>query len=210
MNEYAKSYDNACSYSQGNGFDMDSVNHPESIERLQLLISELIDITANEFTTYSSRGFNPVMKFGSDCGNVHFSVTNFINKYYPDISANLVIGKVNYKNRCLFDFNREKSERWASGDKSDILDCHTWVNIGDNIILDCTIGTYLNTRCSLLKNQHIKHKRYGGIYYRSPLEELCMPISGANHRSPRAMKNLEYKPVLVGCAALECIAPKYP
>lgn len=206
MSEYEKAFIEACRYSEKNGFDIDSESHPKSISRLQDLLSKMIDIPADKLITYSLDGLNPVKAFGSDCGNVHYFVTNWINKYYPDISANIVIGQINYKNRCLFEFNQEKYKRWQSGDKEKNFDCHAWINIGSNIILDLTIGTYLNTRCSLLKNQNIKHKKYGGIFYRSPLHELIIPLSGVNHRQPREINRLDYKPVLVGCEAVKCIA----
>lgn len=163
------------------------------------LIEEISSLIYYDLKKYlNDRLNNPIMIYGSDCGNVHLALLKYIVSKYPSINVELTLGKVAIKNRVIFDFSREKFSSWSNSKPEGLLDAHVWITINDVYIIDCTIGTYLNTRCDINKDINIKNNFFGGIIFGKNTELEFMEIKNLNNLKPKYFCDLEYTPVIIG------------
>ncbi|KAB0317173.1 MULTISPECIES: hypothetical protein [Vibrio diabolicus subgroup] len=190
-------------FTREQGFAFDTTKRGSSLDDLETLVTELANILAGDvIPVYKMNGFHDVAtRFGGDCGNVHVAILSFIQKYYPSVNANLTVGEFVTDGESQFPFNQEKCLEWLKNGAPEILDCHTWITIDDNIILDCTVGTYVNTRLS-------DSKTFGGIVWGKMGELNVTRISNFEHKDPHDINGISYHPVILGMSAFSKFAPR--
>ena len=111
---YESLFEKAQSFTIEQNFTLDSPKISQNNESLPQLINEISAILVSEIPKYKKAGFDPIVRFGGDCGNIHFAILNFINKYYKNISANITVGEIKFSNEKSFDFNQAKCLEWLA------------------------------------------------------------------------------------------------
>ncbi|MEM6248426.1 hypothetical protein [Shewanella vaxholmensis] len=208
---YDQKFNVALEFSNSHGFSADSkVSNFEKI-RVEELVQELANIIPGFIGKYSSMGFKePIIRFGGDCGTVHFSIFQFIKQYYPDLPVNVTLGEVDYSTYTYFNFDKDKCEDWIENGSPEIFDCHTWLTVGDDLVIDVTIGTYVNTRIDSDKNSNIAKRIFGGIIFGEHGSFSHIPIIDFASKVPDKLDSLKYSPVVVGAESLHRLAPRQP
>ena len=172
---------------------------PANVERIP---EEIASMIPEILQTYANLGYTPLISFGGDCGNVHVSILKYIQKNYPNIPANLTIGEVNIGRAAYFKFTESKFIHWLK-EKPEILDCHTWITIGRDTILDATLPTYINTR---LDNT----QKIGGVLFGLHGKFEIANVPHMVNLSPCIRGGgIRYEPTAVGYAAFQAIAPPH-
>lgn len=198
---YSDEFLQAISYTRSKGFTPDTtVLSGGSMNAVRELLNELSEMIPKFIYEHPYEKYD-CEAYGGDCGNIHLSVVHFIQNYYPSLPVNLCTGSLSKGKRILFEFDEAKSDLWFNGNKSDLHDCHTWITLGPQIVLDLTIGTYLNTRLSLFKSYHKKKNIFGGLTILQDGDYLWLPFNGFSQKKPRGLTKLNYRPVLIGCQA---------
>lgn len=200
---FSESFKNAVCFTLDRNLNLDTERHSlnksyqlEDISRLTLEIGAGLQ---EQFSYYERQDYDPIVRFGGDCGNVHLLVLNFIQKNFPDLPANLTIGEVRFDTETRFSFSEEKFLGWREN-RPRLLDCHVWITVGNSAIVDATIGTYINNRI-------LKSTKLGGIFYGRPGQLTWNPIVRADNQMP-GTSSLEYLPVVLGREAFLSIVPK--
>ena len=159
---------------------------------------------------YKDKGFNPIERFSIECGNVYYFILDFIQKYYPSISANLTLGNISKEGIKILDLTQSKCLNWLkNGTLEESLRFHTWLTIGDNYIIDCTIGTFINIHISQNKRKNLKDDMYGGLIYGIEGNLDVLPFQQLNNNAPNDISNIQYIPIIMGREAFIALAPKY-
>jgi len=202
--DYFKSYrthfDRAVRYTKGQGFQLDSeIRDDDYLGQAQIIAEEIAKHIPDRLFQYQAIGLKALAAFGGDCGNTHYSILQFIQQYYPKVPANLTIGGIDLGASSSFDFSEQEFERWRTS-RPEIFDCHAWITIGNRIILDATIMTYVNTRlrqtCAVGGVLVGEHKHF----------ELHL-IPDTDNVSPALVRWPVYRPVAIGVRAFKDIAP---
>lgn len=208
-NDYKVNFLNAVKFTESKNFSLDSKTIT-SLDNTNLmeLIKEISELIPKELNTFGD-GNQAIINFGNNCGNVHFPIVSYIKEYHPNIMVNLTMGSVLADNEIGFDFNERVFCNWITGDKPKILDCHTWITINNNIILDFTIGTYLNTREVKNVLKETSCHAYGGVIYGNPsnLKHCKLPMKPS--MLPEKLSQLKYRPVVLGKLAFSAASPRY-
>lgn len=210
IDQYEDLFQKAQDFTVKNQFNLDSQTQSTCEGSVSQLISEISDILVNEIPKYQQQGFDPIVSFGGDCGNIHFAIINFIKQHYPNICANITVGGVLISNQPDFKFDQSKCIEWLQNGSPQVLDCHTWITINNNYILDCTIGTYINTRVDDNHAQNRKNNVYGGLIFGSEDELEHVAFKGLGAKTPQDYLNMKYSPVILGIEAFTALAPRQP
>lgn len=165
MPTYDQLFEESKKFTSHNNLTLDTIVEGQSKINLQNLIYDLTTLISDFTEKYKAYGFDPITRFGGDCGNVHFSVINFIKDNYPSIQANITIGDISIGNQTHFPFNQKKCLAWLKKGSPEIFDCHAWITINNDYILDCTIGTYINTRIDPECEKNKENNLYGGLIH---------------------------------------------
>ena len=204
---YQNKFSDALKFSESKQFNLDSnITSTFDNEGLISLVKEIADLIPNELKSFDS-GNGEIVNYGGGCGNTHPYIVSFIKQYHPKIMVNLTMGSVQTDNDVRFDFNQETFCDWISGNKPETLDCHTWITINDNIILDFTIGTYINTRVEKNILKDAKQHAYGGVIYGHPNNLKYLEIPSIHNQRPDNFTKLKYNPIVLGKAAFLKAAP---
>ncbi|WP_295751654.1 hypothetical protein [Undibacterium sp.] len=171
-------------------------------EKLKVIVEEIANLMHLPIQAFHNDGFNPIVKLGGECGNIHFFVLQHIKKFHSSVPVNLTIGEVRTEGNASFSFDENKFKAWLT-ERPEILDCHVWITIGREFIIDATIGTYLNTRAESIK-------KYGGILYGRPENLSYINIPKVENLKPRKMTRLEFRAVVLGEKAFKACAPAAP
>ncbi|WP_024668162.1 hypothetical protein [Pseudomonas syringae] len=185
-----------------------SQSQSQSQSHLQKLIDELTTLICDFTEKYNTHGFDPITRFGGDCGNVHFSVINFIKDNYPSIQANITIGDISIENQTHFPFNQKKCLAWLKKGSPKIFDCHAWITINNDYILDCTIGTYINTRIDPEREKNKENNLYGGLIHGQENHFKNIKFSNLDNKTPQNFNKIKYSPIIVGLQAFKKICPR--
>jgi hypothetical protein len=207
---YEQLFKEAQNFTDKNEFNLDSKNQSSCEASISQLINEISDILVKEIPKYRQYGFDPIVRFGGDCGNIHFAILGFIKQHYPSICANITVGGVLTSNKSDFKFDQNKCIEWLENGSPQVLDCHTWITINNNYILDCTIGTYINTRIDANHVQNKKDNLYGGLIFGSEDKLEHIAFKGLGEKTPLDYRNMKYSPVILGIEAFTALAPKQP
>lgn len=207
---YVNLFEKAKSFTAEQNFTLDSNSIRDCEESISQLITEISHILVNEIPKYLEHGFNPIVRFGGDCGNIHYAILNFIKNYYPTISANITIGEVSVSNQSGFEFDRAKCIAWLKNGSPHVLDCHTWITINNDYILDCTIGTYINTRIDPDSDTNKSENLFGGLIFGNVDNLQHIAFHGLSDKTPQDYLKLKYSPVILGLEALSALAPRQP
>jgi hypothetical protein len=197
---YKEAFELAVAFTNSKGFVLDS---DKGDVQYHALVEELAGALSEQNAQYKARGLDPLVAFGGDCGNVHVQVLKYIQKYYPYTDANLVMGEVSI-GQDGFSFDQATFLKWQETGAPEILDCHVWIAIGSDYIVDCTLGTYINTR--IVKSS--SSKACGGVICGSPNDLKIIKINGLAHIDPIGFNKVIYRPVAIGLSALEAIGPR--
>lgn len=200
---FSTSFNHAIGFTLGRNMQLDTerdlLSQPYQPEAISNLTKELAGALQEQLDASKRHGYDPMVRFGGDCGNVHFLALSFIQKYYPDLPANLTIGEIRFNREAKFSFSEDKFLRWQKA-RPNLLDCHVWVTVGCDTIVDLTVGTYINDRI-------LKSTKFGGIFHGSPGQLIWNPIVGVENQMPDT-SSLEYLPVVLGRKAFLSIVPK--
>ncbi|MFN3357435.1 MAG: hypothetical protein ACK418_15705 [Pseudomonas sp.] len=172
------------------------------------LVKDVADFLPQSVSMFERLGLVPVVAYGGHCVNIHIGVINFIREKYPDVVANLVVGEVSV-DKSIFKFNQAKFLEYINGNGSEISDFHAWINIDSDFIIDCTFGTYINTRLTEPCEETQVESSYGGVIYGVPSDLKIMKIEGLKSFTPSNYSRIIYTPVVVGVGALMAVAPRY-
>ncbi len=202
ISKYSAAFYLAKEFSTQKGFPIDS--NVSSYVDNGLLCRAVRDITtgfAEQLNFYRHQKRDPYNALGSDCGNIHQRILAYIKEdlCYSALPINLTIGEVKIDEKNSFVFTREKFCSWLD-EKPEILDCHVWLTIGDEYILDATIGTYINTRIG-------DAAAFGGIIYGKHGDFMVQHIAGESAMTPHQIQSIEFSPIVLGDAALLACAP---
>ena len=208
---YDEEFELALGFSSTLNFAADSRISSFEENRVNELAEELANITSEFLNQYPSMGFKDVItRFGGDCATVHFSILQFIKQYYSDLPVNITLGEVSYNSGTYFNFNEDKCKDWMTNGSPRVFDCHAWITIGRDIIIDVTIGTYVNTRIDSDKSNNVAEDIFGGIVFGRHDNFKCIPISGVSGKIPEKLNSLKYSPVVIGAESINRLAPKQP
>lgn len=184
------------------GFALDSEGLAVAEPNLEALVSELSNLIPEILDALANAGRDPVREFGAQCANTHIAVLNFIKENYAALCPNLTIGEFGIDSETLYSFSRNKFKEWLIT-PPEIVECHTWITLGSESIIDCTGPTYLQTRVNSLSS-------LGGIAYGKAGNLAFAAIQTSNYsHSNVGTRGLRYLPIAVGAAALHAIAPKF-
>lgn len=210
INTYEVLFEKAKNFTAQNEFNLDSKTPRICEDGVSQLISEISSILVDEMPKYRRHGFDPIVRFGGDCGNIHFAILNFIKNFYPSICANITVGEVSISNQSSFKFDQDKCIEWLKNGSPQILDCHTWITINNDYILDCTIGTYINTRVDPDHEKNTKDGLFGGLIFGKVDELQHVAFHGLREKKPQDYLRLKYSPVILGLEAFNALAPRQP
>lgn len=191
-------------------FNLDSKAASGCEDSVSQLITEISNILVNEIPKYHDYGFDPIVRFGGDCGNIHFAILKFIRNHYPSVCANITIGEVSVSNQSGFEFDQAKCIEWLKNGGPQMLDCHTWITINNNYILDCTIGTYINTRIDPDHERNRTKNLFGGLIFGNVDNLQRIAFHGLRDKTPQDYLNMKYTPVILGLDAFSALAPRQP
>lgn len=198
---YRDEFQEATKFTEHEQFSLDSeIGGQFAFEEVTEAVSEAANGLSEQFGAYRGMGQDIYMSLGGDCGNIHFLLLQFLKKYYPQLPANLTIGGISIGDAMSFQFSRNSFKQWVTEGPPPIFDCHAWVTIGHDVIVDATIGTYINTR---LKNV----KAFGGIVYGKVGSLQYMPLVGGKDSKPTQTSELKHQSVVVGCQAFRKCVP---
>ncbi len=153
----------------------------------------------DQIKQYRSRNQNVHMSLGGDCGNVHYLIARFIRANYKDVDANLTMGNVTIDENGGFEFSEKKFLDWVSSGHGSVFDCHSWVTVGKDHIIDATIATYVNTR-------RLGVMKFGGVLYGMPGLLECVPIAQEPHQALPNGTTIAFEPVVLGESAFLSVA----
>lgn len=170
--------------------------------KLREIVADIASLMHEPIKYFKNNGFNPIIKLGGECGNIHLSFLRYVKKYYPSVPVNLTIGEVRTEGNVNFSFDEDKFIAWLA-ERPKILDCHVWITVGNKFIIDATIGTYLNTRIENIQS-------YGCILYGLPWDLSNFEIPSVINHIPKNLKSLEFRPVVLGEGAFIACAPAAP
>ncbi|SUY92833.1 Uncharacterised protein [Buttiauxella agrestis] len=206
---YEELFEVAKTFTKGKSYSLDSPTKSSSSETsVSTLLKELSDLLGKYQSNYNHPDYTPVYLFGGDCANIHINILNYIQKYYSDISANITIGGVLLSGQQGFQFSQDKCNEWLENGSPEIFSCHAWITIDNDYILDCTIGTYINTRIDPAKDDNISQNAYGGLTFGKVDNLQHIAISNLKGKRPPEDIKIEYNPVILGEEAFEVIVPK--
>lgn len=198
---FSASVNQAYEFTLAEGFQPDAFLTNKSVDTQQVAIiaSEVARGLYDQIKQYRFRKQNEHMSLGGDCGNVHYLISQFIRENYKDVDANFTMGNVTIDQRWGFEFSEEKFRRWVSTGHGSVFDCHSWVTLGKDHIIDATIATYVNTRRQ-------KVMKFGGVLYGTPGSLKCIPIVQEPHRDIPIGTTIIFEPVVFGIPAFHCTA----
>lgn len=206
---YGSLFEGAKNFTTEKGFSLDS----QTISDCETSVSELIEELSGLFYDFTSKyhdhNFDPVVKFGGDCANVHLKILDFIKNYYPSVSANITIGGVLLSEGAGFKFDQDKCIEWLENGSPKIFDSHAWITINNDYILDCTIGTYINTRIAPDCNNNRSEELFGGLIFGNVDNLQHIAFSNLKGKMPQEYLKIKYTPVILGMKALYAIAPRH-
>jgi hypothetical protein len=213
-NSYTSSYkdhfNDAIIFTKDKKFDLDNESLAETSE---VTINNLIEVLAlsisGELKKFHDDRVGEIANFGGQCGNVHHALIGIIKEDYPTLCANLTIGDVDTGSANKFTFNQTKCSKWLEGRSPNILDCHVWITIGNNFIIDVTIGTYQNTRSSINVLKDKSAFAYGGIIFGKINDLKYTEIKNVKNSNPANFTKFVYTPVILGTNAFVALAPKF-
>ncbi len=208
-NNYSTKFHDAIKFTESKQFNLDS-NTTCTLDNdsLKKLVEEISSLIPNEIHKFNY-GNGEIVNFGGGCGTVHPAIVCYIKQWHPNVMVNLTMGSVQTDDEVSIDFNQEKFCCWISGNKPETLDCHVWITINDNIIIDTTIGTYLNTRASKNNLKPFQQHAYGGVIYGHPKNLKYHSIANVTtNKQPDNFTKLKYIPVVIGETAFLEAAPK--
>ncbi|BBQ86653.1 TPA: hypothetical protein I9Y23_004728 [Kluyvera ascorbata] len=188
-------------------FSLDSYPMNDCEANVSDLIEELSGLFFEYTKNYLNHNFNPIIKFGGDCANVHLQILCFINEYYRSISANITIGEVLLSEQLGFKFNQDRCIEWLEHGSPPIFDSHAWITINNDYILDCTIGTYINTRIDPDSATNKSEELYGGLIFGHADNLQHIAFSNLKGKTPQEYLKIKYTPVIIGKSALYMLAP---
>lgn len=200
LSEYSAALYSAQDFTTNKGFRIDSlIASNVDIESFKIAVSDIANGFDEQITFYQTQGRDVYNALGGDCGNIHKLILKYIKQYYSSLPVNITIGEVKIDENNDFSFGRDKFCSWLVK-KPDILDCHVWLTIGDEYILDATIGTYINTRID-------KTAAFGGICYGKPGHLMWQTIANKENRTPDQIQGVKFSPIVLGESALDACAP---
>lgn len=191
---YSKSFVEALEFSQRHGISLDSTPVGSiPAHRVMQAVHEISAGLYEQIQQHKNLGRDPFWAIGGDCGNVHFLAQRFLLVEYPDLSPNLVMGSVALDGRESFSFSQDKFIDWLDRGYGAVFDCHAWVSLGADWIIDATIGTWIHTRQG-------PGGAFGGVAYGRPMSFRSMPIANEKH-TEQSFTNIKYKPIVLGMDA---------
>ena len=207
---YEDLFKKAVTFTAEQKFTLDSHTVSDCEESVSRLITEVSNILVNEIPKYHDYGFDPIVRFGGDCGNIHYAILNFIKSHYPSVSANMTIGEVSVSNQSGFEFDQAKCIEWLENGSPQVLDCHAWITINNDYILDCTIGTYINTRIDSDYEKNKTKNLFGGLIFGNVDNLQRIAFYGLRDKAPQDYLDVKYNPVILGIEAFSALAPRQP
>ena len=93
-----------------------------------------------------------------------------------DVDANFTMGNVTIDENGGFAFSQKKFIDWVCSGHGSVFDCHSWVTVGKDHIIDATIATYINTR-----RQGVM--KFGGVLCGMPRSLKCIAIAQEPHQA---------------------------
>ncbi|HHR6128575.1 TPA: hypothetical protein ACS72K_000129 [Providencia alcalifaciens] len=205
---YEDLFEDAKKFTMERGFSLDSCAISDCETSVSELVKELSGLFYEFIPNYHVHGFEPIMRFGGDCANVHFAIFQFIKKHYPSISANITIGQALLSDHSGFYFNQDKCIEWLTYGSPEIFDAHAWITINNDYILDCTIGTYINTRFDPEHNKNRSANLFGGLIFSNVDNLQHIPFVNLKGKTPQEYLKIKYTPIILGEKALEKLAPR--
>ncbi|WP_413499715.1 hypothetical protein [Buttiauxella gaviniae] len=206
---YEELFEVAKTFTKGKSYSLDSPTKSSScVTSVATLLEELSDLLGKYQSNYNRPDYTPVYLFGGDCANIHSLILKHIQKHYRGISANITIGGVLLSGQQGFQFSQDKCNEWLENGSPEIFSCHAWITIDNDYILDCTIGTYINTRIDPAKDDNISQNAYGGLTFGKVGNLQHIAISNLKGKRPPEDIKIEYNPVILGEEAFEVIVPK--
>jgi len=205
---YKNLFKMAQTFTKKKKFNLDYQEQNTCEDVVRDLVNKISKILAKDISNYPQHGFDPIVRFGGDCGNIHYAILNFIKQHYPNICANITVGEASISNQLIFKFNQNKCIDWLENGSPQVLDCHTWITINNDYILDCTIGTYINTRIDSNHEQNKEDSLYGGIIFGIVDKLEHVTIKSLEQKTPQNYRNVEYFPIILGLEAFIALAPK--
>lgn len=196
--DYSDAFGEAMEFNRSLGLKLDSNPSEATCEPL---VAKAVDEIAHglyeQINHHRKVGHNPYMAIGGNCGNVHFLIAKFLLKEYPRLSPNLVMGSVALNQQEPFNFSQEKFIDWKQRGYGELFDCHAWVSLGLNWIIDATIGTWAHTRQG-------PGDAFGGILYGPPSSLKTVQISDEKHVE-QSLTGIRYKPIVLGVEAFSLV-----
>ncbi|GKV99202.1 hypothetical protein PEC301653_22480 [Pectobacterium carotovorum subsp. carotovorum] len=206
---YGDLFKDAKNFTAEQGFPLDS----DTISNCEASVSKLVEELSGLFSQYTSNyrdhNFEPITKFGGDCANVHLQILCFIKKHYPSIFANITIGNALLSSQLGFQFNQDKCIEWLKNGSPQIFDSHAWITINNDYILDCTIGTYINTRVDPDHDKNSSESLFGGLIFGNVDNLQHITFTNLRGKIPQEYLKIKYTPVILGMDALYALAPRH-
>lgn len=195
---YSDAFSEAVKFNRSQRLKFDS-NPSEVTCELQVAIAaqEIANGLYDQINRHRIHDRNPFMAIGGDCGNVHDLIARFLLENYPELSPNLVMGSVTLNQQEPFNFSQEKFIDWSQKGYGEIFDCHAWVSLGQNWIIDATIGTWVHTRQG-------PGEAFGGVFYGSPSSLKSVPIANEKHVE-QSLVGIRYRPIVLGLEAFSLV-----
>ncbi|MGZ0753333.1 hypothetical protein [Kluyvera sichuanensis] len=206
---YRNLFEDAKKFTIEKQFPLDSYPMNDCEANVSELVKELSGLFFDYTNNYLNHNLNPIITFGGDCANVHFQILRFINDHYRSISANITIGEVLLSEQLGFKFNQNKCVEWLENGIPPIFDCHAWITINNDYILDCTIGTYINTRTAPDSAINKSEELYGGLIFGHADNLQHIAFRNLKGITPKEYFKIKYTPVILGKTALNKLGPRY-
>ncbi len=195
---YSDVLSEAVDFSRSQGLKLDSSPSEATCEPLVAKAAhEIAAGLYEQINLHRERGHDPYMAIGGDCGNVHLLIAGFLLENYPMLTPNLVMGSVILRQQEAFNFSQKKFIEWRQSGYGDIFDCHAWVSIGQNWIIDATVGTWVHTRPG-------PGGAFGGVLYGSPSFLKRVPIPNEKD-AEQSLTDIMYRPVVLGVEAFSLV-----
>ena len=186
--KYQKKIKNAEAFTRRKGLYKYPLSSYQLIDSsVQNLVDEISKTIQNEVQKFDNTQISNAENFGQQCANVHYSLLKFIKDFYTDLNAQLTIGGVGFGSQTIYKLDETTFNNCIDNNIKPIpLNCHVWITIGNNIIIDATLGTNLITKSN--KNS------YGGIIYGYEGNLKWIKIDGVENIMPDKFNSLRACP----------------
>jgi hypothetical protein len=195
---YSDVFSKAVDFTLSQRLKLDSSLSEATSERLVAEAThEIAGGLQEQINLHRELGRDPYKAIGGDCGNVHLLIARFLLEEYPRLTPNLVMGSVVLNQQEAFNFSQEKFIEWRQNGYGDIFNCHAWVSLGQNWIIDATVGTWVHTRLG-------PGGAFGGVLYGPPSSLKRVPIANEKD-AEQSLTGIMYSPVVLGVEAFSLV-----